>query len=114
MLPQVTRNEALDVAEKLRRAVEEHPIPHREVQPTGKVTISVGVSNLPIDATEQARLVDCADSALYASKRGGRNRCTAFAIGMEMHPGRERGPHAQRRRTTGEIPIVKPATTREG
>jgi diguanylate cyclase (GGDEF)-like protein len=109
VLPQVTRNEALEVAEKLRRAVEEAPIPHREVQPEKKITISVGVANLPIDATEQARLVDCSDAALYASKRGGRNRCTAFAMGMEMHPGRERGPHAQRRRTTGEVPIVKPA-----
>ncbi|MBK7858610.1 MAG: diguanylate cyclase [Archangiaceae bacterium] len=113
VLPQVTRNEALEVAEKLRRAVEEAPVPHRDVQPSGKVTISVGVSNLPVDATDQARLVDCADAALYASKRGGRNRCTAFAQGMEMHPGRERGPHAQRRRTTGEMPAVTPAT-REG
>jgi diguanylate cyclase (GGDEF)-like protein len=109
VLPQVTRTEALEVAEKLRRGVAEAPIPHREVQPDKRVTISVGVANLPIDATEQARLVDCADAALYASKRGGRNRCTAYAQGMEMHPGRERGPHAQRRRTTGEVPIVKPA-----
>jgi diguanylate cyclase (GGDEF)-like protein len=109
VLPQVTRTEALEVAEKLRRSVADAPIPHREVQPDKRVTISVGVANLPIDATEQARLVDCADAALYASKRGGRNRCTAYAQGMEMHPGRERGPHAQRRRTTGEVPIVKPA-----
>src|SRR6185295_4298761 len=109
VLPQVTRNEALEVAEKLRRAVAEAAVPHREVQPGGKITISVGVSNLPVDATDQARLVDCADAALYASKRAGRNRCTAFAQGMEMHPGRERGPHAQRRRTTGEVPIIKPA-----
>ncbi len=113
VLPQVTRAEALEVAEKLRRAIEEAPIPHREVQPGGKVTISVGIANLPVDATDQVRLVDCADAALYASKRGGRNRCTAFAQGMEMHPGRERGPHAQRRRTTGEVPIIKPAK-REG
>jgi diguanylate cyclase (GGDEF)-like protein len=109
VLPQVTRAEALEVAEKLRRAVEEAPTTHREVQPEGKVTISVGVANLPIDATEQARLVDCADAALYASKRDGRNRCTAYAQGMEMHPGRERGPHAQQRRVTGEVPVVKPA-----
>lgn len=106
LLPQVTRPEAMDVAEKLRKLVEEAPIEHREVQPEGKVTISVGVANLPIDAVEQGVLVDCADSALYASKRGGRNKVTSYAAGMEMHPGRERGPNVQKRRATGEIPIV--------
>ncbi len=106
LLPQVTRAEALEVAEKLRKAVAEAPIEHREVQPGARVTISVGVSNLPVDATEQHRLVDCADSALYASKRNGRDKVTAYAVGMEVHPGRERGPYAQRRRQTGEQPVV--------
>jgi diguanylate cyclase (GGDEF)-like protein len=94
ILPQVTKAEALEVAEKLRRAVEEAPLEHGRVQPGGHVTISVGVANLPVDSTEQNRLVDCADSALYASKRGGRNRVTGYAPGMELHPGRERGPRA--------------------
>jgi diguanylate cyclase (GGDEF)-like protein len=106
LLPQVDREEALEVAEKLRRVVEETAFEHGAVQPGGRVTISVGVATLPTDATEQARLVDAADSALYASKRGGRNRVTGFAPGMEQHPGRERGPFAQRKRT-GEIPAVK-------
>ncbi len=92
LLPQVPRHEAVDVAEKLRRAVEEAPLEHGKTQPMGKVTISVGVASLPVDATDQARLVDCADSALYASKRGGRNKVSAFENGMETHPGRERGP----------------------
>ena len=106
LLPQVDRDEALEVAEKLRRVVEETSFEHGAVQPGGRVTISVGVATLPTDASEQARLVDAADSALYASKRGGRNRVTGFAPGMEQHPGRERGPFAQRKRT-GEIPAVK-------
>jgi predicted signal transduction protein with EAL and GGDEF domain len=99
LLPQVARDEALEVAEKLRRAVEEHPFEVGRVQPGGKVTISVGVATLPLDGSEQARLVDAADSALYASKRGGRNKVTGYQPGMEHHPGRERGPYAQRRRT---------------
>ncbi len=106
LLPQVTRAEALEVAEKLRRMVEEAPLDHRDVQPGGKITISVGVANLPIDAVEQGQLVDCADAALYASKRSGRNKVTTYAHGMEVHPGRERGPHAQKKRITGEIPVV--------
>jgi diguanylate cyclase (GGDEF)-like protein len=106
LLPQLGRQEALEVAEKLRRAVEETTFEHAAVQPGGRVTISLGVATLPTDATEQARLVDAADSALYASKRGGRNRVTGFAPGMEQDPSRQRGPLAQRRRT-GEIPAVK-------
>ncbi|MBI3185771.1 MAG: diguanylate cyclase [Myxococcales bacterium] len=104
ILPQVTKAEALEVAEKLRRAVEEAPNEHARFQPEGKITISLGVANLPVDAVEQDRLVDCADSALYASKRAGRNKATGYAAGMELHPGRERGPHAQKRVKTGELP----------
>lgn len=96
VLPQVSKVEALEVAEKLRRVVEEAPLEHAKVQPGGKITISVGVSNLPADATEQDKLVDCSDAALYASKRTGRNKVTGYAPGMELHPGRERGPNAQK------------------
>ncbi|MFZ5471293.1 MAG: diguanylate cyclase [Myxococcota bacterium] len=105
ILPQVSKAEAIEVAEKLRRSVEEAPLPHAQVQPGGRVTISVGVSNLPADASEQERLVDCADSALYASKRAGRNKVTGYASGMELHPGRERGPFAAKRTKSGETKI---------
>ncbi|MBX7113012.1 MAG: diguanylate cyclase [Myxococcaceae bacterium] len=106
ILPQVTKAEAAEVAEKLRRAVEDVRSPHAIAQPNGKITVSIGLANLPIDAVDHGRLVDSADAALYASKRAGRNRVTAYATGMEVHPGRERGLHAQRRRVTGEIPAV--------
>lgn len=106
LLPQVTRAEAIEVADKLRAAVATATFSWREVQPDGRITISVGVASLPGDATEQDRLVDCADAALYASKREGRNRVSAYAPGMERHPGRERGPQAEKRRITGEIPVV--------
>ena len=47
----------------------------------------------------------------YASKRGGRDKVTAYAAGMEMHPGRERGPHAQKKRPSGEYPLPAPDST---
>ncbi len=117
VLPQAGRTVAFEVAEKLRRAVEEAPIPEGKMQPLGKISISVGVATLPEDARKLEQLIDCADAALYASKRGGRNLATAFVPGMEQHPGRERGPHAARRRRTGEIPAIQipapgPATTK--
>jgi diguanylate cyclase (GGDEF)-like protein len=88
ILPLVTKVEAVEVAEKLRRAVEATVFePPRNGH---RITVSVGVANLPVDATTQEKLVDCADAALYASKRAGRNRVMAYTAGMELHPGRER------------------------
>ncbi|XXF75558.1 diguanylate cyclase [Myxococcaceae bacterium GXIMD 01537] len=92
VLPQTNKVDAAEVAEKLRRAVAEATFLAVPNLPTGHVTISIGVSNFPVDAVDQGAVVDCADSALYASKRGGRNRVTAYETGMELHPGRERGP----------------------
>lgn len=106
VLPQVPKSEGLDVAEKLRKAIEETVFEYGKTQPLGMITISVGVANLPVDASTQEELVDCADSALYACKRAGRNKAIGYAAGMELHPGRERGPHAAKRRKTGETPIV--------
>jgi diguanylate cyclase (GGDEF)-like protein len=93
VLPQTSKADAHEVAEKLRRAVADAPFLAVPGLPLGHVTISIGVSCYPVDASEQDLLVDCADSALYASKRGGRNRATPYEPGMEVHPGRERGPH---------------------
>ncbi len=92
LLPQTSKADAMEVAEKLRRAVAEA----QGLASTGQVTISVGVACYPVDAAEQDTLIDCSDSALYASKRGGRNQVSAYEPGMEIHPGRERGPHVSR------------------
>jgi diguanylate cyclase (GGDEF)-like protein len=105
-LPQVSKTEAQEVAEKIRAAVQAVPFEEGARQPNGAITVSVGVSNLPADATELEALVDCSDAALYAAKRGGRNKVIPYAQGMELHPGRERGPHAARRARTGEFPIT--------
>ena len=104
VLPQVGKAEALEVAEKLRRAVADHVFAFGDVQPGGRVTLSVGLASLPGDAVTLEALVDAADSALYASKRGGRNVVTAYEPGMELHPGRERGLH--RTTSSGEVVAV--------
>ncbi len=91
VLTQVSKEAAYEVAEKLRRAVLDCQQLAVASQPGGHVTVSIGVATFPLDASTQDALVDCADSALYASKRGGRNRVTAYEPGMELHPGRERG-----------------------
>jgi diguanylate cyclase (GGDEF)-like protein len=105
ILPKIKKAEAMEVAEKLRKAVLRTDFKNGQKQPTGRVTISVGVASFPEDAQSEVKLVDAADSALYASKRGGRNLSTAFQPGMEFHPGRERGPYAKKKKKKeGEAP----------
>ncbi|HLT29256.1 MAG TPA: diguanylate cyclase [Myxococcaceae bacterium] len=92
LLPETDGGTAVEIAEKLRTRVEAHAFRHGANQPGGRLTASFGIATAPLDAMESGALVDLADAALYASKRGGRNRVTAYEAGMEFHPGRERGP----------------------
>jgi diguanylate cyclase (GGDEF)-like protein len=66
--------DAADVVERLRRAVEQTPFPHREIQPEGRVTVSAGVAEYPGDGDSDEAVVVAADSALYRAKAAGRNR----------------------------------------
>jgi diguanylate cyclase (GGDEF)-like protein len=62
------------VAEQIRRRVEEWNFAEGNAQPGGRLTISVGVATAPDDALESAALVQAADTALYLAKNAGRNR----------------------------------------
>jgi diguanylate cyclase (GGDEF)-like protein len=82
VLPRVTKAEALEVAEKLRRAVAQTPLPGPENGDKLNVTLSLGVAALGTDADDVAGLVERADSALYEAKRLGRDR-VAMAVPAE-------------------------------
>jgi diguanylate cyclase (GGDEF)-like protein len=69
LLPDTARTGAVEVAEKLRRAIE-----RLELTNIGTVTASFGVSALPEDAAESEYLLRVADRAMYAAKARGRNR----------------------------------------
>jgi diguanylate cyclase (GGDEF)-like protein len=61
------------VAERIRRAITDAPVPTRD----GPISVSVSVGctiRQPRDATPVEALLERADSALMASKAGGRNR----------------------------------------
>ncbi|MCG8421664.1 MAG: diguanylate cyclase [Proteobacteria bacterium] len=65
---------AVKVAERLRERVDQHPFPKRELQPGGRLSVSIGVATFPEDADGAESLISAADRALYAAKRSGRNR----------------------------------------
>lgn len=74
VLVDTTEDEARDVLERVRGAVEAADIPGAEHQPSGRVTISVGlVVTGPSDPSAD-HLASTADEALYRAKHDGRNR----------------------------------------
>jgi diguanylate cyclase (GGDEF)-like protein/PAS domain S-box-containing protein len=74
ILPDTDRQGALEIAGRMRLAIEHLGIPHAD-SPWGIVTFSTGVATLfPGQGEEHSFLVHAADGALYRAKRSGRNR----------------------------------------
>jgi diguanylate cyclase (GGDEF)-like protein len=67
------REQASDVAEKIRQRVSAAPIQHAEKQPLGRMTVSIGVAVCPEDSTTAEGLLEAADVALYRAKKSGRD-----------------------------------------
>ncbi len=78
ILPGVEKDGALILAERLRSRVEKERFPGEEVQPNGKLTISLGLATLPQDAVNKEDLIRRSDKALYAAKKSGRNRVVPY------------------------------------
>jgi diguanylate cyclase (GGDEF)-like protein len=80
VLPHTDREAALQVAERLRAAVENTSV--QTSDGTRSITISIGIGHLGTRASPEPMtthdLLDEADRCLYESKRQGRNRVTAF------------------------------------
>ncbi len=76
LLPHVNLEEALKLGEKIRREVEDLHLVH-DYTTYGIVTVSVGVcSVIPRSNLKKEDLVLAADSAMYHSKKTGKNRVT--------------------------------------
>jgi diguanylate cyclase (GGDEF)-like protein len=69
-----------EFAERARAEIEKENFPHGEGQPLGRVTTSVGVAVFETGVSPDETLKR-ADTALYESKQGGRNRVTTFVSG---------------------------------
>jgi diguanylate cyclase (GGDEF)-like protein len=70
VLPNTGEAEGRAAAERMREAIAAGAI-------DPAVTVSIGLASFPVDGRDGDALVRAADEALYASKRGGRNRVTA-------------------------------------
>lgn len=73
LLPETTKTEAMQAAERMRLAVEAKINTPGEKWP-GPVTVSIGVATLSEDGATGEGVVTAADQAMYVAKRQGRNR----------------------------------------
>lgn len=77
IMPNTPLNKAMEIAEKIRSSLAQHPLKHKDSKESiGKVTLSIGVSGFKInDSTES--LIERADKAMYRAKANGRNQVMA-------------------------------------
>ena len=95
LLPETDGEGAFVVAEKVRETVAAHLFKNSEGVRTEQLTVSIGLSTYPGNASDRESLLRRADDALYVVKRSGRNRVSASPAGVEelrardMEAGRE-------------------------
>jgi diguanylate cyclase (GGDEF)-like protein len=85
ILPYTLQQEALIVAERIRKSVAEHSFPGDTKNEQVKVTVSIGVATFPVNAKTKKDLIDRADQALYLAKSEGRNKvCLSLVVSKEL------------------------------
>ena len=80
IMPETTKDEAGEVAERIRQAIEGHPfvINVEEEEITLRVTASLGIAEFPTDSTEREGLIVASDLAILQAKHISRNRVCRF------------------------------------
>lgn len=76
--PEASADAARRMAERIRELVAEAVFEGEEAMPGGRLTISVGVATVPMQASDKSELVERADQALYRAKALGRNRVVVY------------------------------------
>src|SRR5262249_41558510 len=79
ILPETNQRQALFVAERLRRAVEQARFASATPGAPRELSISVGLAVYDHDGRFKRELIEYADAALYAAKKEGRNRVVCYS-----------------------------------
>ncbi|MFL5455074.1 MAG: diguanylate cyclase [Myxococcales bacterium] len=80
VLPRIRLEEAVDVAEKLRRTVAAAAFPAGPGAAPIRLTVSLGVASFGHDAVDVAGVLEKSDFALYEAKRSGRDRIAVHSL----------------------------------
>jgi diguanylate cyclase (GGDEF)-like protein len=85
LLAETDADEAIAVAERVRKSVEDYPFTVKVAHPFEKVTVSLGVATMEPDGMKTTpELIHEADIALYRSKAMGKNQVTCYCSAFKM------------------------------
>ncbi len=85
LLAETDIEEAMAVAERVRKSVEEYPFTVKVAHPNEKISVSLGVATMEVDSMKPvSELIHEADIALYRSKSLGKNRVTCYCDTLTM------------------------------
>ncbi|MEG0387030.1 MAG: diguanylate cyclase [Niameybacter sp.] len=79
LLPSYDHEEGTKMAERIRHTVEITPFKNEDNQPSGILTVSVGIATYPKQAKDSIELIKCADDALYRAKFFDKNRVETYS-----------------------------------
>src|SRR3954465_2394336 len=108
LLPETPPEQAMEIAERIRRAVAEREFEVEAASEPIRATISIGVAAYPKDGVDANELIHQADLAVYRAKLQGRNR----VLGASTEPlllAAERGAKLRAVREDGEHSAPPPA-----
>ena len=74
ILPQTPKADAINIANRIKENVEKTFLSHSEELPFADLTVSIGLTSYPEDASSAAELLEKTDQALYLAKKSGKNR----------------------------------------
>src|SRR4051812_40358569 len=74
LLPETPPDQAMEIAERIRRAVAQRTFDVETSSEPIRATVSLGVAGYPMDGTDANELIHQADLAVYRAKLQGRNR----------------------------------------
>lgn len=79
LLPRTDENDAIRMAENIRKKVEQLDIEHRYSLNSSRITVSLGIASIcPSPGTSPEILLHQADSGMYSAKERGRNRVCVY------------------------------------
>ena len=76
--PELNKDGAHSMAEKLRQIIQKTNFAHKKKMPNAHLTISAGVASFPDDGETGYDIIRKADQALYKAKKRGRNKVCIF------------------------------------